>query len=95
MLRFHSATTPSVCSALTAAPADAELSIATVANTIAAAVGHPQLEWDASLPDGQFRKPASNEKLAGLLPDFKFTDFEEALGDSCRWFVDNYDIARK
>lgn len=55
----------------------------------------PKLEMDPSLPDGQYRKPASNAKLASLLPDFKFTPFEDALEESVTWFVDNYDSARR
>jgi hypothetical protein len=34
---------------------------------------------------------ASNEKLMKLIPDFKFTPFEEALDSSVQWFVQNYD----
>ena len=32
---------------------------------------------DSSKPDGQYKKTASNEKLIKLVPDFKFTPFEE------------------
>ena len=34
-------------------------------------------EFDTSRADGQFRKPASNKKLLGLIGDFQFTPFEK------------------
>ena len=34
-------------------------------------------QFDTSRSDGQFRKPASNEKLLQLIGGFKFTPFEE------------------
>jgi len=34
-------------------------------------------QFDTSKSDGQYRKPASNDKLMGLLPDFKFTPFRQ------------------
>lgn len=29
-----------------------------------------------------------------LLPEFKFTPFEDALAQSAEWFIQNYDSAR-
>lgn len=49
------------------------------------------LTFDTAKPDGQFRKPASNAKLVSLLPEFKFTPFDEALKESTEWFVQHYD----
>ena len=34
-------------------------------------------------------------KLRKYLPDFEFTDFDEAIKESVDWFKENYDIARK
>lgn len=51
--------------------------------------------YDTSKSDGQFKKTASNAKLRKYLPDFKFTPFEQAVKETCEWFVENYDIARK
>ena len=40
-------------------------------------------QWNRAAADGQFRKPASNAKLARLLKengvDFKFTPFEQGI----------------
>ncbi|KAF7636951.1 hypothetical protein Mgra_00003691 [Meloidogyne graminicola] len=51
--------------------------------------------YETSKADGQFKKTASNKKLRSFLPDFKFTPFEKAIDDSVKWFVNNYETARK
>lgn len=51
--------------------------------------------YDTTKSDGQFKKTASNLKLRKYLPDFQFTPFEQAVKESCDWFVNNYEIARK
>ncbi|CAJ0581137.1 unnamed protein product, partial [Mesorhabditis spiculigera] len=51
--------------------------------------------WDSTKADGQFKKTASIKKLRSLLPDFKFTPFDEAIQKSVEWFVVNYEKARK
>lgn len=38
-----------------------------------------KVNWDASKPDGQLNKEASNAKFKGIFPDFKFTDLEEGI----------------
>lgn len=51
--------------------------------------------FDTSLPDGQQKKPADNERLKRYINDFKFTPLEIGLRDTMDWFVKNYDKARK
>jgi len=60
-------------------------------------ISFPQngLIFDAAKSDGQFKKTADNAKLRRYLPDFKFTPLDVALKETCDWFVENYDIARK
>lgn len=53
-------------------------------------------QFDATKADGQHRKPASNVKLLKLInkegeQEFKFTPFDEAMGESVKWFLDNYE----
>jgi GDP-L-fucose synthase len=49
-------------------------------------------QFDPSRADGQFRKPASNQKLLSLLGDkFEFTPFDVALRDTVQWLVEHYD----
>ena len=75
-----------------------EISIRTAAEAVATAMGldpSKDIAFDTSKSDGQFKKTASNAKLKKLLPDFKFTPFDQAVRISCQWFQDNYEIARK
>ena len=37
---------------------------------------------DTTKADGQFKKTASNDKLLSLLPNFRFTAFEEGMVSS-------------
>lgn len=49
-------------------------------------------QFDPSRADGQFRKPASNQKLLSLLGNkFEFTPFDVALRDTVKWLVEHYD----
>ncbi|KAH7871369.1 uncharacterized protein C8R40DRAFT_1054751 [Lentinula edodes] len=74
---------------------DEEVSIKEVADAIVKAVGFQgSYTFDTSRADGQYRKPASNKKLLSLIGDFKFTPFEEALNESVKWFLENYNNAR-
>lgn len=51
--------------------------------------------FDKDKPEGQFRKPSDNSKLKSYLPDFKFTPFEKGIKETVKWFIDNYETARK
>ncbi|KAJ7056962.1 hypothetical protein C8F01DRAFT_1152876 [Mycena amicta] len=72
-----------------------EVSIKQVADAIVKAVGFEgEYSFDTTRADGQFRKPATNQKLIERIGGFQFTPFEEALDLSVKWFVENYDTAR-
>jgi len=51
--------------------------------------------FETDKPDGQFRKPSSNDKLKRYLPDFKYTPIEQGIKQTVKWFINNYDNARK
>lgn len=73
-----------------------EMSIQEAAEAVVEAMDFKgQVIYDTTKSDGQFKKTASNQKLRRYLPDFKFTPFKQAVKESCDWFVNNYDIARK
>jgi len=73
-----------------------EVSIGHVAELIKKGMNFDgKLVFDTSKADGQYKKTASNKKLLSLIPDFKFTPLEEAIATSCKWFVENYETARK
>lgn len=73
-----------------------EVSIGNVVDSIVKSMGFEgQVIYDSTKADGQYKKTASNKKLRSFFPDFKFTPFEEAINGSVKWFVENYDTARK
>lgn len=51
--------------------------------------------WDTTKPHGKNICPSNTSLLKSLLPDFKFTDINEALKLSYDWFVENYPNVRK
>jgi len=56
---------------------------------------HGPIQYDTTKTDGHVKKTASNKKLMKLVPDFKFTPFEQAMKETIDWFVANYDTIRK
>jgi len=73
-----------------------EVSIGDVAQMIAEAMEFKgKLIFDTSKSDGQYKKTASNKKLTKLYPDLSFIPIKDAIKNSCQWFVENYDKARK
>jgi GDP-L-fucose synthase len=77
-------------------PAD-EISIAQVVRHIADAMGlDNDIVYDLSQPDGQFKKTADNAKFKRLYGNkFAFTPVRQGIRETVRWFVQNYDLARK
>ncbi len=51
--------------------------------------------FDSNKPDGQYRKPSDNSKIKELLPEFKYTSFEQGIKETVSWFIENYEKARK
>jgi GDP-L-fucose synthase len=73
-----------------------EVSIKDVALAVAKAIKFEgEVVFDTEKADGQFKKTASNKKLRGLRPDYKFTTIEEGIQKSVDWFVENYENCRK
>jgi GDP-L-fucose synthase len=54
-----------------------------------------KVKFDKTKPDGQLRKPSNNSKIKELLPDFKYTPFEQGIKETVNWFIENYKDARK
>jgi len=74
----------------------AEVTIKEVVDHIVEAIEFKgEVKYDTTKSDGQYKKTASNQKLRKYLPDFQFTPIKQGIADSVRWFVDNYDSARK
>jgi len=74
----------------------AEVTIADVVTYIAKHVGFTgKIHYDTSKSDGQYKKTASNAKLRGLLPAFDFTSMDKGVEQSVKWFIANFNKARK
>uniref|UniRef100_A0A0A9YSW8 GDP-L-fucose synthase n=1 Tax=Lygus hesperus TaxID=30085 RepID=A0A0A9YSW8_LYGHE len=72
-----------------------EVPIRTVVHQVARAMNFTNpIHFDASLPDGQYKKTASNAKLRSLLPNFTFTSLEHGISHTVAWFVQNYSTSR-
>lgn len=92
VLRHYTETDPIILSV----GEEQEVSIADVAAFIVEAMDFKgEIIFDISKPDGQFKKTANNEKLKHYLPDFQFTPIHTAIDETVKWFVENYDSARK
>ncbi|MFH1684496.1 MAG: GDP-L-fucose synthase [Candidatus Margulisiibacteriota bacterium] len=50
---------------------------------------HLKIEFDASSPDGQFRKDLSTEKLTRAIGDVAMTPMEEGLMKTYDWYLNN------
>jgi len=73
-----------------------EISIRKIAEIIANCMEFEgKIIYDETKPEGQFRKPSSNEKLKKYWPDFKFTSLEDGIQFTCKWFLKNYPNIRK
>jgi len=73
-----------------------ETSIRDLTNLICDIFGFKnKIIFDGSKPDGQFRKPSSNEKLRSIIGDYKFTPLREGLEETIDWFKKTYPNIRK
>jgi GDP-L-fucose synthase len=52
------------------------------------------IEFDASKPDGQFRKPSDTAKLRRYLPEFQWTPLDDGIERTVEWFLSHYPILR-
>lgn len=66
-----------------------------MSNSVACLMSASLCQFDTSKADGQFKKTASNAKLRSLRPDYNFTTIEDGLRETCKWFKENYELARK
>ena len=75
---------------------DTEISIKEVATHIARAFEYENMmEFDTSLPDGQYKKTADNTKLKSLLTEYEFIDIKEGINRTVKYFIENYNKIRK
>lgn len=68
-----------------------EVSIKEVSEIISKEIGFEgKVIWDPTKPEGQLKKPSSNQKFLDLCPNFCYTDLEYGLKDTIFWFKNNY-----
>ena len=73
-----------------------EVSIKNVATEIAKSFNYEHMmEFDKRYSDGQYKKTADNTKLMNLINHFDFTPISVGIQKNTKWFIDNFDIARK
>jgi len=73
-----------------------EISIKDVVNIIVEKMNFKgNVVFDSTKPDGQLRKPSSNNKIKNYLPDYKFVSLESGLQETIEWFENNYPNIRK
>ena len=73
-----------------------EISIRDVVDLIVTAMNfNGDVIWEEDKPDGQYQKPSDTTKLKNYLPDFKFTPIDVGIKKSVKWFIENYEKARK
>jgi GDP-L-fucose synthase len=71
-------------------PENNEISIKDVATIIAKCFNYEdRLHFDTNYSDGQYKKTVSTQKLMDFCPNYKFTDINNGISDTVKWFIDN------
>lgn len=95
LVDYYYGSDPMICSV----GEDQEISIDTVAKTIATQFEIDKLYYDDTYADGQYKKTASNKRLLDFFKknniDFQFTPIDRAIEETVTWFKDNYENCRK
>lgn len=53
------------------------------------------IKFDDSFADGQYKKTVSNQELNKLFGPLEFTNIKDGIRDTIKWFVENYEKARR
>ena len=73
-------------------PENHEVSIKDIATIIAKCFNYEdRLQFDTNYSDGQYKKTVSTKKIMDLCPNYKFTDINNGILDTVKWFIDNVD----
>lgn len=77
-------------------PEENEISIRKVSEIIAVNFDYKDnICFNKNYSDGQLKKTADNKKLVRLNKDFRFTNVEDGIKKTVKWFLENYDSCRK
>ena len=67
-----------------------EVTIKKVSEIISKEIGFSgKVLWDTTKPKGQLKKPSSNQKFLDICPNFCYTELEDGLIETIRWFKNN------
>ena len=73
-----------------------EYSIKQVVDLIVEYIGFEgEVKWLSDKPNGQYRKPSSNERLKSIIGEYNFTTLEIGLKKAVDFFILNYPNIRK
>ncbi len=74
---------------------NSEISIKDTCNIVCEHMGFDgDIVFDTSKPNGQHRRPSDISRLKSLVPDLTFTDHNEGIGRTVKWFIDNHPKVR-
>jgi GDP-L-fucose synthase len=72
-----------------------EISIKDIVHKISNIMGyHGELIWDTNMPEGQYRKPSSNNRFLNMCKNFSYTNIDIGLKNTCEWFIKKYPNVR-
>jgi GDP-L-fucose synthase len=72
-----------------------EYTIKEIVNKISKAFNFEEIEWLVDKPNGQLSRPSDTTLFKSIYPNFKWTDIDEAIEKSVRWFEENYPNVRR
>jgi len=73
---------------------DEVFTIRDMVNYICNSFGYDNVKYENDGLDGQYLRKTDKEVFNTSLPDFSFTNIEEAIGNTVEWFLDNYPNVR-
>ena len=77
-------------------PEENEISIRKIGEIIAQNFDYKDyIFFNEKYSDGQLKKTADNKKLVSLNKEFRFTNIEDGIKKTVKWFLENYDSCRK
>jgi len=77
-------------------PESDEISIKDIAYIIAKCFNYENyLIFYLNFSDGQYKKKISPKKLLYRIPDFQFTNINDGIQKTVKWFIENYGVFHK
>lgn len=71
------------------------MSIKDIVTFISEIFDYYNIEWETDKPEGQLNRTSNHGLFNKEFPQFQYTDIKTALKNTCTWFSENYEQARK